>query len=822
MRRLAHLLLITSVLVITLGVGAFYWVKFSNRADDGQQFLDDRFSRRTTFTLEKDKWLEFPIAGFHDRLRLSSFGQVNGQREQYVADREFLYAIDYQILNESSDLLLEKKYHMRSFFPDVIIAENGELLEPKLIAQQTAVITAGRFFDVDLATLNQPRKLRLRIASQEPAIDKILVRALLRGRLSPAKARLRWTRLSEEKKVKVTRQYIYPHTLLSEPEIESRLSQRWYPTAPSNTAYEVQTLYSYRTDNDEVVYEDAPLRIGRSFGGDLLLTALIPKTAKYRLFFQSASENVLPPVTVIIRHWNPGPRIATEETIQLDSANPVIERQFDKGMIELRAPLALRVAITSPLIETEHINKVYSLSAYALDADKPVVYDVSKTSRAAADFRVNVRQSLGYSGLSKTMSEAQLSATNTGPIPPATLAPRYEVLDENNRVVLRGALNIASLLSPYGQLVGHNARYKVSESASLYLSLPPEAARVALYGSPTQFAYAYTRPADLVLSRVIPRDYRSWEHLGGRAPSWFLLTPANDLELALGSRRNRLYSQPQPPIVNEQINAGFFSIREIQPRGDAWGKYVVASLAYDKQPRIGADKLFFADLTPGSQVTLTAPPGLGTVAPSLLFQRDSATPTTVPVSIDGKLIDHYRVQGRTGLIRLPPVAAGAHTIDIGGGKDTRWLINQCACRYNLQRRFAYKLVNNSIEYDILKTSTENEVFTLLVYTDTQGGAADISTELIGFSRAQHPSSGWSFQHLNFKVRPDSDVGGGFELDFGGKPVGNPERLFISLGADVPPGNYRLRVRQTAGAEALVQLYILEATSEVSRFFTEQF
>ena len=807
---------------MTLGAGTFYWVKFNNRADSGQQFLDNRFSRRTTFTIEEDKWLELPIAGFHDRLRLFSFAQVEGQRGQYIADREFLYAIDYQILNESSDLLLEKKYHMRSFFPDEIITENGEILEPKFIAQQKAPITAGRFFDVDLATLDQPRKLRLKIASQDPAIGKVLVRALLRGRLSPAKARLRWTRLSEEKKIKVTRQYIYPHTLLSEPEIESRLSQRWYPTAPSDTGYEAQTLYSYRTDDDELAYEDAPLRIGRPFGGDLLLTALIPKTAKYRLFFQSANENVLSPVTVVIRHWNPGPRIATEETIRLDSANPVIERQFDKGMIELRAPLALRVAITSPLIDTEHINKVYSLSAYALDADKPVIYDVSKTSRAAADFRVNIRQSLGYSGLSKTEHEARLSTTDTVPALAATLAPRYEVLDENNRVVLRGVLDIAPLLSPYGQLVGHNARYKVSEATSLYLPLPPGAARVAIYGLPTQFTYAYTRPADLVLSRVIPRDYRSWEHLGGRAPSWFLLTPANDLELALGSRRNRLYSQPQPPTVNEQINAGFFSVQEIQPRGDAWGKHIVASLAYDKQPRIGADKLFFADLKPDSRITLTAPPGIDNVAPSLLFQRDSAVPKTVPISIDGKLIDHFPIQGRTGLIRLPPVAAGAHTIHIGGGNDTRWLINQCACRYSHQRRFAYKLVNRGIEYDIRKTGTENEIFTLLVYTDVQGAAADISTELIGFSRDKRPSKGWSFQHINFKVRPDSDADGGFELDFGGNPVGNPERLFISLGADVPPGNYRLRVRQTAGAEALVQLYTLQGTSEVSRFFTEPF
>ena len=825
MRRLTHLLLLIIVLTIVLGSGAFYWVKFSQRDNRDPKTLDDRFSRRTVYSLETNKWLEFPVAGFHDRLRLSSFALIQGERDQFASDREFLYAITYQILDENSNILLEKKYHMRSFFPDVIIDKDSQTLEPKFLPKQTAIITAGRFFDIDLATLKQPRKVRLKVSAQEAQIEKILVRALFRGRLSAAKARLRWGRLSEEKKLKVTRPYIYPHSLLSSPEIESRLSQRWYPTAPSDTVYESQILYSYRTDNDEVVYEDTPLRIGRSFGAELRLSALIPKSTTYRLFFQAANHNISSPVPVVLRHWNPGPRIATEETIYFDPANPIIERHFDKGMIELYADHLLRVSITSEQVDSSHINKVYVLSAYALDNDTPVIYDLTANAREATDFRVSIRTALGYSGLSKTqatMEDSLFSATpNTQHAGTQTdTSPRYEILSENNQVLFRGALEVNPLLSPYGQLVGHNARYNISDSQSLYLPVPPHAARIALYGSPRLFAYAYTRPNTLPLTRVIPKDYRTWEHLGGRAPAWFLLTPANDLELALDGRRNRLYSQPKPPAVDEQINAGFFSVREIQPVGDVWGKYIIASLAYDKQPRVGADKLFFTPLKQTSAVTLTAPPGIDTVAPSLLFQRSTEAPETVTVSLDGKLVDDYKIRGKAGFIRLPPVSKGAHSIRIDDRNGALWYINQCDCRYTHQRRFAYKFVDGSIEFEIQKTSMEDEVLTLLVYTRSQGESADISTEIIGFSRAETPSKGWSFKRINFKVRPDNDSPGGFELDFNGKPVGNPERLFINLGADIPPGKYRLRVRQTGGAEALVQLYKLEATSGVSRFFSE--
>lgn len=814
MRRLTRLLLILLASTAIFASGTFYWMQFSGRQSGEQIILDERFSRRSVFAIEDREWLEFPIAGFHDRLRLFSFALVDGQRSQYIPDREFLYSIDYQILNEKSEVLLEKKYHMRSFFPDPILAENGQRLEPKFIPQQQAIPTAGRFFDVDLSTLEQPRKLRLKIGGQEPEMKKVLVRALFRGTLTADKARLRWARLSEEKKTKVTRQYIYPHSLLTEAEIESRLAQRWYPTTPSDTAYESHILYSYRTDDEELTFEDAPLRIGRSFGNDLLLTALLPKTESYRLFFQSANEDNLPPVEVTLRHWNPGPRVATEEIITLKPDSPVVERQLNKGMIELRAPAALRVAITSEQVERQHINTVFSLNSYALSQDEAVLYRVSTNTQQASDFRVNVRLAMGYSGLSGDQT-IHTPADFT-----SATAPRYEVLDRKGQILSKGKLNPNSVLSPYGQLVGHAARYKISEPQSLYFRLPPDAYQVAFYGSPSQFVYAYTRPATLPLSRVVPRDYRSWEHLGGRAPSWFLLTPENDLDLALNARRHRLYSQPQPPQIDEQIAAGFFSIREIQPRGDNWGKYIIASLTYDAQPRTGADKLFFSRLTPDANVHLRAPPGITRVAPSLLFQRHSEAPESVAIRVDDQLLGHYPVSGRAGLIRLPPLAAGSHSFSISGDTDTRWHINQCECRYTHQRRFAYKLLNNSIEFDIHKTSGEDEVLTLLVFTDSQGARADINTELIGFRRSLTPSEGWTFPRINFQVRPDLAGEDGFELDFSASPIGNPERMFIPLGADVPPGHYRLRLRQTGGPEALVQLYKLEATAGVSRFFTE--
>ena len=835
MRRLAHLFLALFGLGLLLSTSIYYWLEYQNRELGDQQILDERFARRTVFSLEKDHWLEFPISGFHDRLRISSFAMIDGNRDQFLPDQEFLYAIDYQVLNESAEVLLEKKYHLRSFLPNTIIAkpditkpgstEDGALaktaapatdrprteqVEPKFIPQHTAVLTASRFFDVDLSTLDQPRSVRMRIADKETVINEILVRPLMRGRLTADKARLRWARLSEDKKRKVTRQYIYPHTLLHDSEIKTRLSQRWYPTAPSDTRFTSHILYSFRSDNDEVVYEDVPVRIGRAFGGELLLTALIPKSGTYRLFFQSVDGAALPPVAVTLRHWDPDPRIATEEILQMDPGQATIERQFGKGMIELRSPVLLRAAITSEHAETKHINKVYSASAYQLDAKKPVIYDIARNPGQASALRISVRQAVGIYG-SKQANQA---------IPHATSPPHYRVLDRDDKVLLSGKLSVNPLLSPYGRLIGHNATYHVSESQNTYLPLPDNASRIEIYGSPELFTYAYLRPTYLPVIRVIPRDYRAWEHLGGRTPSWFLMTAFNDLDLALSSRRNRLYSQPTPPVVDEQISAGFFSVREIQPRGDVWGKYILASLAYDKQPRVGADKLYFAEIPKTGSLTLTAPPGIATVAPGLLFHRRSETPETIAVRIDGKLLDHYPVSGRSGLIRLPPIKVGAHNIQIGGDQTTRWYINQCDCRYTYQRRFAYKFINGVVEFDIRKTSHEDEIITLLAFTDSQGAPADLQTELLGFSRSPTPSTSWSFKKLQFAVRPDTHSKGGFELDFAGRPVGNPERLFIRLGADIAPGTYRLRVRQTGGPEALIQAYKLEATSGISRFFTE--
>ncbi len=811
--RLLLLVLATAILV-TASVWSYRYLSGADFANSGL-LLDKSLKRKEMYSAGNDRWLEFPISGIYDMLRVSSFARLKNQRADYQDDTEFFYTIEYQIVDDQDLSLLHDTYQVRSFLPDLFYSASGEYTETKYLDGLVAPITAGKFFDLDLSALPNAHRIRLRVFETDNPINEVLVRVLMHRQLRDDQARLRWLRLGVDKQQRITDYHVFPWPLMTPREINDRVAQRWYPKAPTGTDFETRTLYSRNIDEDDMFLEDIPLSIGRPIDKTLRVTAIIPESAELDVSFKPTGVITSGPFTATMRYWNHLLQQPASYVFELDQHTPSLHKKLAPGFIEIETEGSFQVVITSPTLDDGDVNLLYKLNIFQLDPRAAVTYDMHTLSSLSTDIRIDIRnEQLSV----ERQSPEEDSGTRT------TLPATYRIVDAAGKTLRSGTLDAPTQQSAYDILVTQREWRPISDKYSYYLRLPKNTHRIELTGDVNTYAALYSRPSELPLKRVVPTDYRTWEHRGGRIPGWFLMLPVNDTQLTLAARKQQITIQPRPPMRNANILAGIYDWQEIAPTNNVAGKPLMIKPFHATQPREAAAGNFYAPLVSGQSVTLLSSAGLDTVTPTLLFHRNTRTAQTVTVKVDNKSMGNFFIQGRTGLLSLPPIPAGSHTISVspaGRSDDIRWFINRCRCNFAWQQRFAYLFSGRNLVFDIEKIGPDRQNFTLVAFpANGDSEPTQINVAIEGLPARTGPYNAWTFGETRFTLATNNGEAEGFELDHGARPLGAAQRLVVSLGEDVPRGKYRLRVRATNGPTPLIQLYSIRAEPGVAQFFME--
>ncbi len=813
MRALFRLILLTLAAVI-ITIAAVWGYRYLSSAEfTGSGLLLDRtLKRKEVYGIGRDNWLEFPVSGIYDALRVSSFARLHNSRADYQEDTEFFYTIEYQILDDVDQPLLHDTYQVRSFLPDLFYAANGEYTETKYLDGLIAPITAGKFFDLDLSALQNAHRIRLRVFETDHPINEVLVRVLMHRQLRDDQARLRWLRLGADKQRRITDYHVFPWSLMTPREINDRVAQRWYPKAPTGTGFQTRTLYTRNIDEDDMFLEDIPLSIGRPIDKTLRVTAIVPEPTELDVSFKPTGVITSGPFTVTVRYWNHLLQHPASYEFNLDRRSPSLRKKFAPGFIEIETDGSFQVVITSPTLEDGDVNLLYKLNIFQLDPRAAVTYDMHTLTNLSTDVRIDLRNE------QFTPVPRQRSAVTN--ISPAT----YRIVDAAGTVLSSGTLAAPTQQSAYDILVTQREWRPISDKYSYYLRLPENAHHIEFTGDTSTYASLYSRPSGLSLKRVVPKDYRTWEHQGGRIPGWFLMLPDNDTQLTLAARKQQITIQPRPPIRNADILAGIYDWEEIAPTSNVTGKPLMVKPFHATQPREAAAGNFYAPLKPGEPVTLLSSAGLATVTPTLLYRRSVSGAQSVTVKVDNQPLGNFFIQGRSGLLSLPPIPAGSHRISIsaaGGNDDTRWFINRCRCNFAWQQRFAYMFNGRNLDFDIEKIGRDRQNFTLVAFPATGDlQPTRISVAVEGLPPRAGPYSAWTFGETQFTLEAKSGESEGFEMDHQARPLGLAQRLVVSLGEDLPAGKYRLRVRAMEGPTPLMQLYSIRAEPGVAQFFME--
>ena len=320
----------------------------------------------------------------------------------------------------------------------------------------------------------------------------------------------------------------------------------------------------------------------------------------------------------------------------------------------------------------------------------------------------------------------------------------------------------------------------------------------------------------------VPEDFfRSPEQREVRLPVWFPLYPENVRSLYGTPASKLLTVQYRPPEDDPDLIAERYAWESFRPRGTARGRRLVVDSEQTRTVR--ADSLgarFYPLSTRERSLRLKKGRTGSRVSPTLLYTQSGSGPLRIRVDVDGRTFFDREVVGAAGTVRLPVLPAGTHRVKaVSSGPAGLYMNSVDSTAAGRLFRFGYAL-DRPLTFDVLKRTRGEELVTLQFYSQGKE-RSEIEVSLAGSGPAANVLlADYTVRRRVFDVRPGSGRVPVLAGDGGALRQGR--RLFVPLGADLPPGRYSLTVRLGKGPSGVVVPYrVVPGTRPKRAVYTEE-
>lgn len=188
-----------------------------------------RVSRSTAYRVPSSQWLEF---GLSER---GPVRVLSNCAFSHLTENAKRYAIDYELLDSSGQVVLSGRYHHRALMTRLRNPQQADhalpIAKTSYAGTQMPSSNSAEFW-IDAPDLDVPGRLRIRIAELDDAIVEISARAYQRTELSPRKARSAWQRLSRRRREQLARGFAVPSDWLEPFETTALASLTWHALGP--------------------------------------------------------------------------------------------------------------------------------------------------------------------------------------------------------------------------------------------------------------------------------------------------------------------------------------------------------------------------------------------------------------------------------------------------------------------------------------------------------------------------------------------------------------------------------------------------------------
>ena len=822
--RRRYLLLILLATGLLLGPRAYPRWREAWQRHRAARFDADAI-RLTAYPVTRDNWLVFDIPRQTDALRVLTNAAVQGlvppdtTREQ---PREgWRYAIDYALLDRAGQTLAERRYHLRTSVISHQDPATGEVQGITWFRNSNWNPTMTRTIQLPLNPGSAAR-FQLRLAPCEPEVQEVVIRVLARRERSNFDQPYAWSRLSERARARLSRASVYPPTLLTLAERCNLLRWNWSalpPTGLEGRDYDLRILYQRENTIGEEP-DDLAMTDGLLLREDLHHTLpLPPGPARVVLECARAGAARDDRPTEVWVQWYPDTPKEPEVHHGLLHASPqTIECRADGGLLEIyaTAPIVCRATWYGsagpphdPGLELEF--PLLPLCCYLAGPDLPLDYSVAHVDRWPTPFRLDLRRLLPEPSQHPAARVPQS-------IEPAIV--KYSLLDAQGQVLREGQLSTAGDVSVYDQTAPNTMALHVTEPARFYFALSADVKRLRIEAPhDTVTVAAFTRPPDLARVQRLPEEQQSYSRLDSDQRTWFLLQP-DDADLRLAQNQTcTVYSGVRPPQRDQQILSGLYQWEDFEPAGFWKGRFLLTPRDSQSPLRPESISSTYGELTPNRdhEVDLIAEPGADWIEPRLIYSVRTPAAQDVQLWLDGALWYGFRTRAPRGEVNLPTMPAPhqptRHTLRIDAEDGTRLLLRNLlapgSTRYSKQ--LARQFDQGQLQFTVVKRTHAAEVLILRpFFPEGWSNRVSLRVSILDLPmRTGGPFDSWTLALRQFEVLPQTDQAS-LILQQDTQRVDGGQRCFLSLGADLPPGPYRVDVRLVdhAPAHAYATLYRL--------------
>ncbi|MDD1622425.1 MAG: hypothetical protein LUQ11_13195 [Methylococcaceae bacterium] len=763
------------------------------------QSLADAPDISLVYTVKRGQWLTFPIPEEISRLRILS----NAHIPRLPADplvSNWKYGVRYQLLKKDNSLLREGVYLHRSNLP-LATDTQGKSTFGEFYLQEALWPLSDRSAILAWDDLNEAAYLRIGFETEHPEIEEIAIRAYTPIKISPHRLASEWLRMDSQQQDNLASGSIYPASLLSEFEKQNLMKHQWHPIGPTGIEgrdFEAKTLYAiknFEPQEQESMLVAAGLQADPEHPGILI----IPETGGKLFIDLKTLDGHRPenPVDLTIKGYGDTLTDRWQRRTTWQKTMKNVDLAVTGGLLEITA--SQPVVISASLEHRQQVEDITPkpLMVKTYRAQQDITFEILHFQQQPAVTRVDIR---------KIFSQLPTAA-------PSSVA--YEWLDGAQNVVKRGSLQILDSASVYDRLA-NNYLDRIGDPISYYLTLPPDVTGLRLKAAgPNLLVNAYNQPANFVLTQRIPEDTSLSADRKSLQRSWFPLLATDDHVLFEKQQVTWVAAQPRPPLDDENLLLGLYASRHFIPEGTHETRTILAAVE-DTPTRDEMLPNLYCRLPVGVEASLDikGATDLQTVAPELIFLRNSAAPFAFELDIDHQKILAASSMGRQGTIRLPNLTTGRHRIRLAAPKDGEWLMNYlkgCNSLRYLNRRI-FKLNRSGLTFILEHQAGKDENFSgrFFVAAGThERSDIEISVEGIGVNRALTPELpiNWTFTRRNYSIRADNKTKQ--IVLYSQEQLTEGENFLIPLNSNLPPGNYQVKINLKNGPEGFVGLSRLD-------------
>ena len=800
--------------VATFGPLALFfngWLDFSAQRFMADAIQRDDARREAAIILDEENWCEFQIPHQATHVRVLTNASVSAVQmpEKTQADPRtgWRYSIEYEWVDAQGRVFGRETYHFRSRVIEVVDDVTGQRIHPTFIGLNSRPSTQTRVLHL---ALRGPRaganRVRIRLKGHDASIDEVVSRVTARVPRPDYDSRTTWNRLSRERRQILCRYCVYDYYLLSDRERANLLKWQWTET-PTVGEFPKRFLY-FIGDREDKEVDDWQIPAGR-FGSPnwAITTALPDKRGRVAVEMFPLQSDPTAPETKI--RWY-GAEASQTQAFSVPAGEARFEMVVSPGMLRIEpgTDMVVRLfwkpvdeedrVIDEPALEITPEPKL--IQTFVVD-HRHVDYHVSHVGEQATPLRITLRR------VFDTMFQTQVTADSGEPLTRSWV--HWEFLAKGH-VVRQGIVPVDPQISMYDYLWFAGQPRLVSDVTCWYFNVPSgvDQVRVVTDGTPL-LVRAAVRPAGLPRSIMVPEDYGMTRNHDSRYRTWFTLKPERYDDLLRENRAMNLRAQSRPPDLDPQIMSGNYAWHRFEPDWRAIQNRLWVPVPDDMTLRDEAREAAWQSAVPGStfeyQVRDVEPwnsPGDVKFA----WSGERARPGRVRIRVDGRVVLERDLASLHGEIRLPVKHfAQGHTLSIDGSSDVAWWVNglELPDQPRWMQRDAVRVDDETMAFQYRKTTAQNESLTLLAFPES-GESTErlklrirISPEHV---RGDGPMSCWTLTDRIYDVRAD-DACPALLFD-SGKRVGTGHRCFIHLNADLPPGEYTIRVDLMDGPAAV--------------------